>query len=89
MQRKFGLLSLGKVSSHSMALPRFLFFFPVISVFVFLYHELKPTLIQQMDMGSLTCAQRIEEKVRHLGTMEGLAKDRTVEVDVRHQGWVA
>ena len=42
-------------------------FFPVYSVFVFPYHRLcmRPTLLQQMDIGSVTCAQISWERAVH------------------------
>ena len=48
----------GKTSSHSTVLPSFLFFFSCVQGFrVSIPPAMRPTLLQQMDMGCLTCAQ--------------------------------
>ena len=60
MHWKFGLLSPGKASSHSTALPIFSCVFPFCCVQrfrVFIRPVMRPTLLWQMDMGSLTCAR--------------------------------
>ena len=70
MHGKFGLLSLGKASSHSTALPSFLFF-PVCSAFV------RHTLLWQMDMGSLVCTQFWVHAVNMKGVRHKSGLERT------------
>ena len=57
MHGKFGLLSPGKVTSHSTALPRCFFPHYVQCFRVSIPPAVRLTLLRQMDMGSLTCAQ--------------------------------
>ena len=60
MHGKFGQLSPGKASRHSTALPRFFAPHPRVQCFrVFVPQAVRPTLLQQMDVGSLSlmCAQ--------------------------------
>ena len=59
MHGKFGLLSTGKASSHSTALPNFLLFFlfPCVQCScVYIQPAVMPTLLRQIDIGSLMCA---------------------------------
>ena len=78
MHRKFELLSPGKMSSQSAALPSFffwLFFSPCDSI----PPAVRPTLLQQMDMGSLTCAHIL---VRAIHTKGGQAQTSL------HKSWL-
>ena len=52
-----GCFPQGKVSSHSTALPSFFFSSCVHCFCVSIPPAVKPTLLRQMDMGSLMCAQ--------------------------------
>ena len=56
MHAKFGLLSQEKASSHSAVLPRFFSFSCMQYFCVSIPPAVRPTVIRQMDMGSLTCA---------------------------------
>ena len=57
MRGKFGLLSSGKASSSSKAIPSFFCSTSVQCLRVFIPPAARPTLLRQMETGSLTCAQ--------------------------------
>ena len=50
MHGKFRLLSPGKVSSHSTALPSFCFFLSAVCVFFYIAEAVRPTLLRQTDV---------------------------------------
>ena len=57
MHAKFWLLPPGKASSHSTGYPAFVFSCAVFSCLRLHPPAVRPTLVRQMDMGYLTCAQ--------------------------------
>ena len=67
MHRNFGLLSPGNESSHSVALPIFFFGSCVQCFRLSIPSAVRPTLLRQMDMGSLTGAQMWERAVHTQG----------------------
>ena len=84
MHRKFELLPPGKAGSHSTALPSFfLLLFSCVQCFrVSIPPAVRPTLLRQMDMGSLTCAQICLRAVH----MKGLVRHKQVCTRVDSEG---